>query len=80
VKYAPSAPFVTITRPGLTAPSDDRGLSVFFNATYADRRASTQDNQLAAGLLYKGPFASRPADELGFAIGRTHVNSRVCGR
>jgi porin len=61
----------------LTAPSDDRGLSVFFNATYADRRTSTQDNQLAAGLLYKGPFASRPADELGFAIGRTHVNSRV---
>lgn len=61
----------------LTAPSDDRGLSVFFNATYADRRTATQDNQLAAGLLYKGPFASRPADELGFAIGRTHVNSRI---
>ena len=45
---------------GLTAPSDHRGLSVFFNATYADRRTSTQDNQLAAGLLYKGPFASAP--------------------
>jgi porin len=29
------------------------------------------------GLLYKGPFAPRPADELGFAIGRTHVNSRI---
>ena len=61
----------------LTAPSPDRGLSVFFNATYADTRTSTQDNQLAVGLLYKGPFASRAADELGFAIGRTHVNSRI---
>ena len=61
----------------LAAPSDDRGLSVFFNATYADRRTSTQDNQYAAGLLYKGPFALRPADTLGFAIGRTHVNSRI---
>lgn len=61
----------------LTAPSPNRGLSLFFNATYADRRTATQDNQIAAGILYKGPFALRPADELGFAIGRTHVNSRV---
>jgi porin len=61
----------------LTAPSANRGLSVFFNATYADRRTSTLDNQIAAGLLYKGPFAPRPADKLGFAIGRTHVNSRI---
>ena len=61
----------------LTAPSPDRGLSVFFNATYADRRTSTQDNQITAGLLYKGPFEFRPSDELGFAIGRSHVNSRI---
>jgi porin len=61
----------------VTAPSADRGLSVFLNVTYADRRTSTQDNQIAAGVLYKGPFQFRPADELGFAIGRTHVNSRI---
>jgi porin len=61
----------------VTAPSGDRGLSLFFNATYADTRTSVQDNQIAAGLFYKGLFASRPADKLGFAIGRTHVNSRV---
>ena len=54
-----------------------RGLSVFFNATYADRRTSTFDSQIAAGLLYTGPFASRPADLLGFAVGETHVNSRI---
>jgi len=61
----------------LTAPSADRGLSVFLNATFADTRTSTQDNQIAAGLFYTGPFKVRPADELGFAIGRTHVNSRI---
>jgi porin len=61
----------------LTAPSAGRGLSVFFNATYTDRRTSTLDNQFAAGLLYKGPFEFRPKDTLGFAIGRTHVNSRI---
>jgi porin len=61
----------------LTTGLGDRGLSVFFNATYADRRTSTQDNQITTGLLYKGPFQHRPADEVGFAIGRTHVNSRI---
>jgi porin len=61
----------------LTAPTADRGLSVFFNATYADKRTSTQDNQIAAGLLYKGALDLRPADQVGFAIGRTHVNSRI---
>jgi porin len=55
----------------------NRGVSVFFNATYADRRTSTEDNQISAGVFYKGPFAARPTDELGFAIGRTHVNSRI---
>ena len=54
-----------------------RGLKVFFNATFADRSTSTLDNQVALGLFYTGPLASRPADELGFGIGRTHVNNRV---
>lgn len=61
----------------LTAPSEDRGLSAFFNATYADRRTSKLDDQITAGILYRGPLDYRPADELGFAIGRTHVNSRI---
>ena len=58
---------------GTSAP----GLSVFLNATYADRRTSTLDSQVAAGVLYTGALAWRPADELGFAIGETHVNPRV---
>ena len=63
----------------LSAPegAPKQGLSVFFNATYADRRTATLDNQFAAGLFYTGPFAARPEDEIGFALGRTHVNSRV---
>jgi porin len=64
----------------LTPPSfagSKRGVSVFFNATFADRQTATLDNQIAAGVFYTGPFAFRPADEIGFAVGRTHVNSRI---
>jgi len=64
----------------LTAPSggdSSRGLSVFANATYADRRTSVLDSQVAIGLLYSGPIRSRPLDELGLAAGETHVNPRV---
>jgi porin len=64
----------------LTAPDgigSARGLSLFFNATYADRRTSTLDSQVAVGILYTGPLAARPQDELGVAAGETHVNSRV---
>jgi porin len=61
----------------LSAGAPARGLSVFLNATQADRRTSTTDNQIAAGLFYTGPFDARPLDEIGFAVGRTHVNDRV---
>lgn len=64
-----------LTRPDASDPS--RGLSVFLNATIADQRTSTIDNQIALGLIYKGPFDLRPKDEIGLAVGRTHVNDRV---
>ena len=64
-----------VTTPAV--PGSKRGVSVFFNATFADRRTSALDNQIAAGVFYTGPFASRPADKIGLAIGRTHVNSRI---
>ena len=54
-----------------------RGLSVFLNATFTDRRTSTIDSQIAVGLLSKGAFDLRPDDEIGLAVGRTHVNDRV---
>jgi len=53
------------------------GLSVFLNATQADRATSTTDNQIAAGLFYKGLVPWRPNDILGFGVARTNVNGRV---
>jgi porin len=53
------------------------GMSLFFNATIADRRSAFIDAQVAVGLVYTGPFRSRPDDDIGLAVGTTHVNSRV---
>jgi porin len=53
------------------------GLSLFFNATIADRRTAFIDAQVAGGLVYTGPFRSRPDDDIGLAVGMTHVSSRV---
>jgi porin len=64
----------------LTAPQGTesrRGMSVFLNAVYADDSTSTLDLQIAAGLTWTGPFRRRPVDLLGFALGETHINSRI---
>ena len=61
----------------LGATGSSPGLSVFANWTYADRRTSMLDGQVALGLLCTGPIASRRNDTLGVAIGETHVNGRV---
>jgi porin len=53
------------------------GLSVFLNITQADRKTSVTDNQVAAGLFYKGLVPWRPGDILGFAVARTNVNGRL---
>ncbi|WP_294233416.1 carbohydrate porin [uncultured Sphingomonas sp.] len=55
----------------------ENGLSVFLNATQADRATSVTDNQIAAGLFYKGLVPAVPGDVLGFGMARTHVNGRV---
>ena len=64
----------------LTSPSGsepNKGLSAFLNATIADRRTATLNSQVAIGIKYSGVFADRPNDDIAFAFGRTHVNSRV---
>lgn len=53
------------------------GLSVFFNWVEADHETATLSELLSLGLLYTGPFSSRPLDVVGFAVGRTRVNPRV---
>ncbi|RZN33748.1 porin [Bradyrhizobium sp. Leo121] len=61
----------------LSAPNSKSGLSAFLNATIADDRTSRTDAQVAGGLMYTGLFRSRPNDDIAFAVGMTHVNSRV---
>ncbi|MBE1161392.1 carbohydrate porin [Dyella acidiphila] len=53
------------------------GLSVFGNVVQADPHTDLIDQMIDIGLLYKGPFASRPDDRLGFAIGRNRVSTEV---
>jgi porin len=62
---------------GLAGPVTTHGLSVFFNFTQADRRTTRIDSQIATGLFFTGPLSARPSDDLGFAVGRNHVNSRA---
>lgn len=52
-------------------------LKLFLNAVVADDRTATTDRQIAAGLVHTGLFAQRPEDDIGFAVGTTHVNDRV---
>jgi porin len=54
-----------------------RGLTLFGNFVQADRDTAVIDQLITVGLFYTGPFDARTQDDLGFAVGRTHVNSRV---
>jgi porin len=64
-----------ITRNSTTNPSG--GLNLFLNAVMADKEIARLDRQMAAGLMYTGPFSSRPDDNIAFAVGTTHVNDRI---
>lgn len=57
----------------------DQGPSVrvFFSGAAADRRTSTTDNVLMGGAIFAGVVPGRPTDDIGVAIGRTHVNDRI---
>jgi porin len=52
------------------------GLSVFLNATQADRETSLTDSQISVGAVYKGLGARRPDDAVGLGLARTNLNSR----
>lgn len=53
------------------------GLSLFANVMQGDPNTDYTDNKVSLGLFYDAPFASRPQDRIGFAIGRDHVSSQV---
>ncbi|HEU0151116.1 MAG TPA: carbohydrate porin [Bradyrhizobium sp.] len=52
-----------------------QGWYTFLNTTVADHRTAYQDYQIAWGVKHTGTFSFRPEDEVGFAVGTTHVNS-----
>ncbi|WP_458070846.1 carbohydrate porin [Rhodanobacter sp. BL-MT-08] len=53
------------------------GLSIFANIMQGDSDTDYTDNKVSIGLFYSAPFASRPEDRIGFALGRDHVSSLV---
>ena len=55
------------------------GLNAFVNFSMADQATSTTWLQVAGGLIYTGPFKSRPHDQIAFAAGTTQVNPRLIG-
>jgi porin len=57
--------------------TNKEGLSVFVNFVQADNATSILNNQFNAGLLYAGPFETRPNDSIGVASGWTNYNSRA---
>jgi porin len=60
-----------------TGSDPKHGLFAFFNATFSDERTSVQDRQINGGLEFHGPFPSRLNDDVGIALGTTHINARV---
>lgn len=68
--------FTGTAEDGAAGPQTTHGLVGFLNVTQTDRRTTVTDNQIAAGLIFTGPIASRPKDDVAFAIARTNVNGR----
>ena len=66
----------------LTSHNGDssRGLSIFANATVHDKDTNFVDNYQQIGFTYKGPFDSRPKDDIGIGVARIHVNDDVQDR
>jgi porin len=60
-----------------SSPNPQGGLRAFLNAVSTDKQTSVTDRQIAAGLAYTGLLSWRPNDEIAFAAGTTHVNSRL---
>jgi porin len=54
-----------------------QGWYVFLNTTVADHRTAFQDYEIAGGFKHSGTFYWRPQDEVGIAVGTTHVNSNA---
>jgi porin len=56
------------------AGSRERGLVLLFNVGINDNQVAMSDYQIQAGFKYKGPFAVRPKDDIGFGFSRVNIN------
>jgi len=66
-----------VARFGTDSHDGRRSVMAFFNAALADTATSTVDRSLAAGLVWTGPIASRPQDQVGLAVSANHLNGRL---
>jgi porin len=57
-----------------------RSLNLFANFIQSDRDVSYVENVWHAGAFISGPFAARPQDEIGLALGRLQVNEKSARR
>ena len=57
--------------------SDTRGLSLFMNFVQTDHDITKIGQIAEVGLFWTGPLPARPQDDLGVAVGRVRVNTRV---
>jgi porin len=57
--------------------SDTRGLSVFMNFVQTDHDITKIGQIAEIGLFWTGPLPARPQDDLGVAVGRVRVNSKI---
>lgn len=56
------------------------GLNIFGHLDINDKNTATMDYQIQAGIIYKGPFASRPQDFISFGVSKMHANAKVARR
>jgi porin len=57
-----------------------RGLSVFASVTVHDKATSGIESFQNIGAVYKGPFDTRPKDDIGLGVARLLVNDAVTKR
>ncbi|MDF3864918.1 carbohydrate porin [Pseudomonas denitrificans (nom. rej.)] len=78
-KYADNSGWWVSAQQQLTTVDGNnlRGLNVFTNLTFNDPESSRVKSLVQVGLIYRGPFASRPNDTVGLGASRLMLNDRV---
>jgi porin len=64
-------------RIGAQRESDTRTVSLFMNFVQTDHNIATISQIVELGVFWIGPFPGRPQDDIGAAVGRDRVNSKI---